>query len=156
MRLLLVAALLLQPAVIFPHRRVPPSLPTRQYADDMRAKNIGDILSLYTQDATFTDPDGKTYSSPEDLRKLYEQVFATYDSDLSFTVKDQNVKYSDGLASSAIEADSYEEALLTRSTKTLQHVCGDVVFTWVRQGDGQWLIASQRWTSKPCGAGSVI
>jgi len=156
MRLLLVATLLLQPAGFFPHRHVPPSLPTRQYADDMRAKNLEDILSLYTPDATFTDPDGKTYSSPEDLRKLYQQVFTTYDSDLIFTVKDQNVKYSDGLASGAVETDSYEEALLTRSTKSVQHLCGDVTFTWVRQDDGQWLIASQKWTSKVCGAAPVI
>jgi uncharacterized protein (TIGR02246 family) len=156
MRLLLVATLLLQPAGFFPHRHVPPSLPTRQYADDMRAKNIEDILSLYTQDATFTDPDGKTYSTPEELRKLYEQAFSTYDSDLTFTVKDLNVKYADNLASSAIESDSYEEALRTRASKTMQQVCGDCIFTWVRQSDGQWLIASQRWTSKPCSSTPVI
>jgi uncharacterized protein (TIGR02246 family) len=156
MRLLLVATILLQSAVFLPHRHVPPSLPTRQYADDMRAKNLEDILSLYTPDATFTDPDGKTYSTPEDLRNLYQQVFTTYDADLTFTIKDQNVKYSDGLASSAVESDSYEEALLTRATKIVQHVCGEVTFTWVRQSDGQWLIASQKWTSKACGATPVI
>jgi ketosteroid isomerase-like protein len=156
MRLLLVATVLLQPAVFLPHRHVPPSLPTRQYADDMRAKNIEDILSLYTPDATFTDPDGKTFSTPDGLRQLYEQAFATYDSDVTFTVKDLNVKYADSLASSAVEADSYEEVLRTRATKTIQQVCGDCIFTWERQSDGQWLIASQRWTSKPCSAAPVI
>jgi uncharacterized protein (TIGR02246 family) len=156
MNLLLVASLLLQPVVFLPHRHVPPSLPTRQYADDMRAKNIEDILSLYTEDATFTDPDGKTFSTPDGLRQMYQQVFTTSDADLNFTIKDLNVKYDGSLASTAVEADSYEEVLLKRDTKTIQKSCGECIFTWQRQNDGQWLISSQKWTSRPCSAAPVI
>jgi ketosteroid isomerase-like protein len=154
MRRFLVAILLLQPAApMFSHKRQPPVLPTRQYADDMRAKNIEDILSLYTPGATFTDPDGNTFSTPDAMRKLYEQVFAAYDSDLTFTVKNQSVNgdgYSAG--TTAVESDDYEETLQTRATKTMQQVCGDCIFTWVRQADGVWLMSSQKWTVRPCAA----
>ena len=154
MLLLLVATLLLQPAApILPHKHSPPVLPTRQYADDMRAKNIEDILAMYTPDAIFTDPDGNTFSTPDAMRGLYQQTFATYDSDLTFTVKKLSVK-GDGWSAgtTAVESDEYEEALQTRATKTIQRVCGDCVFSWVRQADGLWLIVSQRWTVRPCSA----
>lgn len=128
-----------------------PSLPIRQYVSDMRTKNIDDVLHLYAQDAVFVDPNGNKFATPDDLRKLYEQTFATYDSDLVFTRTGLKVKGDiDKAGANAVETDTYRENLLVRKTKQMQFVCGESTSSWVRQSDGQWLMKSQTWTSKPC------
>jgi ketosteroid isomerase-like protein len=50
----------------------------------MHDKQEDAILTSYTPGAVFIDPSGKRFSTPEQRRKLYDQVFATYDSDLHF------------------------------------------------------------------------
>jgi ketosteroid isomerase-like protein len=156
MRPLLVATLvLLQPSVgiKLPHRSEPPSLPTRQYLDDMRSKNLDDILLMYLPDAVFVDPSGHKFSTPEARRQLYERTFATYDSELVFTETKLKWKGDTSKAGNvAVETDGYHENLRTRSTKVMQQVCGTCVFTWVRQTDGVWLLSSQKWTIAACPA----
>src|SRR3954470_16438177 len=58
-----------------------PSLPTQRFADDLRNKNLDDVLKLYTPRAVFIDPSGKQYRGPA-LLELFKQVFATFDSDI--------------------------------------------------------------------------
>jgi hypothetical protein len=85
--------LLLQPmiGIKVPHKNEPPNLPTRQFLDDMRGKNLQDILTMYLPDAVFIDPSGHKFSSPDARRQLYQNTFATYDSELVFS--ETHLKY---------------------------------------------------------------
>ena len=148
-------SLLVQPAAgIFPHLpkgQQLPSLPTRQFAYDMRTKNIDDVLTLYTPDAVFTDPAGRTFGSPQALRSLYEDVFATYDAELEFTRVAIKVKGDASAAgTTAVETDAYHENLRTRKTSLVAEHCGEVTSTWVRQDDGRWIMSRQAWTESSC------
>lgn len=150
-------SLVLATGSFFPHlpkSGQPPSLPVRQFVSDMRTKNIDDVLQLYAPDAVFVDPNGNKFATPDDLRKLYEQVFATYDSDIEFTRTSLKLVKGDAskVGSLAVETDAYRENLLARKTKQVQVVCGESTSSWVRQDDGRWLMSSQTWTSKPCAA----
>ena len=111
-----------------------PQLPDTRFVDDMRTKNLEDVLSLYTANAVFLDPEGHRFATPAALRSLYVQVFATYDSD-------------------------YTEDLRTRATGEVQHLCGGFRFDWVRQpsgtGQARWLIERMQWTAKPCAQAPV-
>ncbi len=157
MRYFDVFSLVLATGSFFPHLPKTiqtPSLPVRQFVSDMRTKNIDDVLQLYAPDAVFVDPNGNKFATPDDLRKLYEQVFATYDSDLEFTRTSIKVVKGDAskAGSMAVETDNYHENLLARKTKQIQEVCGASTSSWVRQADGRWVMSSQTWTSKPCAA----
>ena len=152
---LVLLSLLLQPAPlsIIPHlaKNQPPALPTREFVYAMHSKNIDGVLTLYSPDAVFTDPEGHTFNTPQALRSLYEQVFATYDSDLDFTRTSIKVKGDQNKAGTTVlEADNYHETLRTRKTNQVQEVCGQCIFTWVRTDDGRWLMTSQVWTEKSC------
>jgi ketosteroid isomerase-like protein len=145
--------LLLQPmiGIKFPHKNEPPNLPTRQFLDDMRGKNLQDILTMYLPDAVFIDPSGHKFSSPDARRQLYQNTFATYDSELVFS--ETHLKYKGDMSKPGnvvVEMDNYHENLLTRSTKVMQQVCGTCTFTWVKQTDGVWLMSSQKWTLASC------
>jgi ketosteroid isomerase-like protein len=149
----LATMLLLQPSlgIKFPHRNELPSLPTRQYIEDMRTKNIDDILVMYLPDAVFTDPQGHKFSTPEARRQLYERTFAAYDSELVFTETKLKYKGETSTAGSVVvEADTYHENLRSRATNVTQQICGTCTFTWVRQTDGVWLLSSQKWTLASC------
>ena len=151
MRLLIfAAALLFQNA---PAQPTTPDLPTQRWIQDMQTKNLDDVLALYTPDAIFIDPSGKQFSTPDALRKLYEQVFATYDSDLSRgkgTITIQGNPEVPGAI--AIEAADYTENLRTRATNTTVQVCGGYRFTYILQQNGHWLISRMEWTQKACPA----
>jgi ketosteroid isomerase-like protein len=167
MRLLvLAAALLLNPSshnlTDSPKTTV---IPVARFIDDMRGKNIDDVLSLYTPDAVFVDPEGHQFVRPQALRKLYEQVFATYDSDLTFFGFRTVITGSYG-SETVQQAGFYSEDLRTRSTGTVQHVCGGYHVTYkhqsqsgqqdrqigdlIRKPASSWLISRQEWTSAPC------
>jgi ketosteroid isomerase-like protein len=147
--------LLLQPMVgiKLPHKSEPPALPTRQFVDDMRSKNLQDILTMYLPDAVFIDPSGHKFSTPDARRKLYEATFSTYDSELVFT--ETHLKYKGDTSKPGnvvVESDGFHENLRTLATKVMQQICGTCTFTWVKQADGVWLLSSQKWTLAACPA----
>jgi uncharacterized protein (TIGR02246 family) len=128
-----------------------PALPTQRWIQDMQVKNLEDVLSLYTPDAVFIDPEGHPFATPEALRKLYVQVFATYDSDLTRGKGTIAVQGDPQVAGAvAVEAAEYSENLRTRASNTTAHVCGDYRFTYVLQKDGRWLVSRMEWTAKAC------
>ena len=149
MRLLFLAA-----ALLFQTPAAPaPQLPTEQWILDMQAKNLDDILALYTPDAVFIDPQGHQFATPDAMRKLYTDTFATYDSDLKRgkgTIAIQGNPQVPGAI--AVEAAAYTEDLTKHADHTTAHVCGDYRFTYVLQQNGKWLIQRMEWTSKPCPA----
>ena len=119
----------------------------------MQTKNLEDVLALYTPDAVFIDPDGHQFATPDALRKLYQQVFATYDSDITRgkgTIAIQGNPQVPGAI--AVEAADYTENLRTIATNTTAHICGGYRFTYLLQPDGHWLISRMEWTKKACPA----
>jgi ketosteroid isomerase-like protein len=150
MHLLFFVAILLQ--VPAPNAATP-TLPTQQWIQDMQTKNLDDVLALYTPDAVFVDPEGHQFATPDALRKLYIQVFATYDSDLSRgkgTIAIQGNPEVPGAI--AVESAEFTENLRTRATNTTAKLCGDYRFTYILQQNGHWLISRMEWTSKACPA----
>ena len=145
MRLLLVVVLFAQASTLA-SQKPGPDPPAQHWVDDMHSKNLTDILAMYIPDAVFTDSDGHRFSDPHARSKLFESVFATYDSDLKLTIK-SNIKTN---PQSDIQLADYHEDLRTRATGKTAVVCGTVVFVWKRQSNGAWLIANQRWTSSDC------
>lgn len=117
-----------------------PVIPDQRFVRDLHDKNVDDVLTLYTPDAIFIDPDGHRYSGPA-LRKLYEQVTATFDSDLH--LKALGITRSDGIA---IEHGTYTETLRNRATGKVQHIRGTYRFTAQVQSDGRCLFKRMLWT----------
>jgi len=140
---LLAFAMLLLPAATAQKRPLPP-IQSERFARDLHDKNIDDVLLIYTPDATFTDPDGKSFKGIDEIRKLYEQVTSTYDSDLHLHMTSFEQTHSFG-----IEHGTYTETLHNRTTGVTQEIHGTYVFLHERQMDRTWLIAHQKWTVTP-------
>lgn len=140
---LLAFALFLVPAATSQKRPLPP-IQSERFARYLHDKNIEDVLSLYTPDAVFTDPDGKTFKGIDEIRKLYEQVTSTYDSDLHLHLTSFEQTHSFG-----IEHGTYTETLRNRVTGETREVSGTHVFLHERQMDKTWLIAHQKWKITP-------
>jgi ketosteroid isomerase-like protein len=115
----------------------------RRYVDDMKAKNMDDVLSLYAPGAVFIQPDSTQVIGREALEKLYRTVFATYDSDLS--LGDSDVRPVGSSSSLCVHSGEYGERLRTRKDGTIAHIRGMVSFTYKRMKDGHWLITRMRW-----------
>src|SRR6478672_10123814 len=116
------------------------NLPTQRFADDLRSKNLEDVLKLYTQRAVFVDPSGTRYRGPAALRDLYTRVFATFDSDIVMSTQ----SIMQGKRSNVcIEEGTFTENLRTRATGTSMHSVGSYRFTYELQSNGQWLLSRQ-------------
>jgi uncharacterized protein (TIGR02246 family) len=140
---LLAFALFLVPFATSQKRPLPP-IQSERFARDLHDKNIDDVLLIYTPDAVFTDPDGKTFKGTDEIRKLYEQVTSAYDSDLHLHRTSFEQTHAFG-----IEHGTYTETMHNRSTGATQEVHGTYVFLHERQSDGTWLIAHQKWKIAP-------
>ena|SRR5262245_20347890 len=123
----------------------PASLPTDRFVDDLRTKNIRDVLALYTPNAVFIEPSGKRFRGSAALRFLYERVFATFDSELVMKTRTLSPGKHPKVC---IEAGTYEEELRLRSNGSLNHYVGSYRFTYELQSSGQWLLSRQEWTSR--------
>jgi ketosteroid isomerase-like protein len=121
-----------------------PPIQSERFALDLHDKKISDVMSLYTADAEFIDPDGKTYKGVDEIRKMYEQITSTYDSDLHLKMVSFQQTHAFG-----IEHGTYTETMRTRATGATQQISGTYVFLHERQPNGDWLIARQTWTQKP-------
>jgi len=132
---------------------VPPSL-RAHWADDMRSKNLDDILSLYAPGAVFLRPEGPPISTASDLRALYETVFSTYDSDITLDPPRHHETGTPHHPNAIVDEGTYRETLRTRATGTTQILCGRYTFTYSKATDGAngWRIARMEWTNDPCPA----
>jgi ketosteroid isomerase-like protein len=121
---------------------------TKRFVDDMRVKNIDDILALYTPDATFFDPSGATITGSDALRTFYQHIFATYDSDLILTPDTFSKTSSHGIQL-CVESGKYTENMRVRSTMEMQHPHGTYRFTYrLRHSpdrNPEWLLYRQQW-----------
>jgi ketosteroid isomerase-like protein len=141
-RLLLAALLMQQPPL--PPRPPRPNLPTQRFIDDLRTKNLDDILALYAPEAVFVDPEGHTFATPAARRAFYEQIFATYDSDLVLNSSSLSIS-RDGGTGTAVDRGTYTEVLTVRATGAVRHPHGSYILTWHLQPNGAWLITRVVW-----------
>jgi ketosteroid isomerase-like protein len=115
------------------------ALPDDRFVRDLHDKNIDDVLTLYTPDAVFVNPDGTQATGPG-LRKLYEQVTAAFDSDLH--LHDARIKRH---GDTTVEDGTYTETLGHRDTGKVDNVHGTYRFTFRREADGRWLYTPMEW-----------
>lgn len=106
---------------------------------DLHDKKIDDVLTLYTKDAVFVQPDG-TGVSGAGMRKLYEQVTSALDSDLHLSRT--GLKHS---VNTVIEDGTYTETLGHRDTGKVEDVKGSYRFTLHLDADGQWRFSRMEW-----------
>jgi uncharacterized protein (TIGR02246 family) len=146
MRLLLIFALALAQTAAPPpaKQQAKPPIQDDRFVRDLHDKNVDDAMTLYTPKAVFVGPDGKTSKGIAEIRKLYEQVTTTYDSDLHLTTT--NLRRNNNVV---IEHGKFTETLRTRETGATQQVSGTYIFLHNRQPDGTWLIAMQKWNTSP-------
>lgn len=106
----------------------------------MHDKQENAILASYTNDAVFIDPSGKRFSTPVEMRKLYDQVFADYDSDLHFS---EPTVFMNG--HSYHLSGTFSEDLRDRHTGEVQHLSGTYQFRVAAFYDGHWSFTRMEW-----------
>ncbi|MGA2349529.1 MAG: polysaccharide deacetylase family protein [Terracidiphilus sp.] len=117
-----------------------------QWARNLHDKRIDASVAEYAADAEFIDPIGNRVLGSGALRKLFETVTATYDSNLAFD--SQRVEVSGDLG---YDSGTYKELLTTRATGKGQQMRGGYLTVYRHEKNGEWLIVEQMWT----GAGDV-
>jgi peptidoglycan/xylan/chitin deacetylase (PgdA/CDA1 family) len=111
-----------------------------QWAKSLREKKIEASLAMYAPEAEFVDPGHDVHGRTE-LRKLFETITATLDSDLEFHSRKVEVT-----GDSAADSGRYSETLVIRATGQRMYIGGNYTTRYRRGSDGGWLIAGQVWT----------
>jgi ketosteroid isomerase-like protein len=106
---------------------------------DLHDKKMDDLLTLYSKDAVFVQPDGKKIAS-SGLRALYQATMKAFDSDLH--LKRLSFKHS---ITTVIEDGSYTEALVRRNSRKTENVQGTYRFTLHLDPDGEWRYSRMEW-----------
>jgi len=101
-------------------------------------------IAEYAADAEFLQPGGQRVKGSDALRKLFENITKTFDSDLTFTP--ERVETSGDLT---YDSGTYRETLVTRATGTRMESRGSYLTVYRRGKDGAWLIVEQVWTGVP-------
>jgi ketosteroid isomerase-like protein len=112
-----------------------------QWARNLHEKRIDASVVEYAPDADFIDPNGARISGTQAIRRLFETVTTTYDSDIAFTSK--RVVQSGNLG---FDSGTYDETLIVRATGKTQHAVGSYLTIYQRGPTGEWLIVQQIWT----------
>jgi len=120
-----------------------------QWTRNLRDKHVDASVAEYAADADFIDPSGNRVHGTAAIRKLFQTITATFDSDLKFT--SQRVETSADLT---YDSGTFRETLITRATGKRQESSGSYLTVYRRSKDGAWLIVEQIWASSPLEAGS--
>lgn len=115
-----------------------------EWALNLREKHVDASMALYAADAEFLQPDGQRVKGTDALRKLFENITKTFNSDLTFTP--QRVETSGDLT---YDSGTYRETLVTRATGTRMESRGSYLTVYRRGKGGVWLIVEQVWTGAP-------
>jgi ketosteroid isomerase-like protein len=110
------------------------------FAQRMHDKQEDAILGSFTPDAVFIDPSDRGFSTPAQRRKLYDQVLATYDSDLHF---DEPTIVMHG--HSFHTSGKFTEKLRNRQTGAVQQISGTYQFRLATFYDGHWAFTRMEW-----------
>jgi ketosteroid isomerase-like protein len=114
------------------------------WVQDLRTKQLEPILKLYTPDAVFFQPSGERIIGSAALRTLFQNVMATFHSDL--ILHSQTLETSGDLA---YDSGDFQETLTTIATGTKITSKGSYIIIFKYQSDGGWRIVQHAWTGTP-------
>jgi ketosteroid isomerase-like protein len=114
------------------------------WVQDLRTKQLEPILKFYASDAVFLQPTGERLTGSAALRTLFQNIMATFNSDL--TLNSQNLETSGDLA---YDSGDFQETLTTIATGAKITSKGSYVIIFKRQPNGSWQIVQHVWTGTP-------
>jgi ketosteroid isomerase-like protein len=114
------------------------------WVQDLRTKQLEPILKLYTPDAVFFQPTGERITGSAALRTLFQNIMATFNSDL--TLHSQALETSGDLA---YDSGDFQETLTTIATGAKITSKGSYIMIFKYQSDGGWRIVQHAWTGTP-------
>jgi uncharacterized protein (TIGR02246 family) len=114
------------------------------WVQDLRTKQLEPILKFYASDAVFLPANGERITGSTALRALFQNVMATFNSDL--TLHSQNLETSGDLA---YDSGDFQEVLTTIATGAKINSKGSYIMILKRQPDGSWKITQHAWMGTP-------
>jgi len=114
------------------------------WVQDLRTKQLEPILKFYASDAVFLQPNGDRITGAVALRTLFQNIMATFNSDL--TLRSQNIETSGDLA---YDSGEFQETLTTIATGAKITSKGSYIMIFKRQPDGSWKIIQHAWMGTP-------
>ena len=114
------------------------------WVQDLRTKQLEPILKFYAPDAVFLQPTGERITGSAALRTLFQNIMATFNSDL--TLHSQNLETSGGLA---YDSGDFQETLTTIATGAKITAKGSYIIIFKRQPNGSWQIVQHVFTGAP-------
>lgn len=114
------------------------------WVQDLRTKQLEPILKFYAPDAVFLQPTGERITGSAALRTLFQNIMATFNSDL--TLHSQNLETSGALA---YDSGDFEETLTTIATGAKITAKGSYIIIFKKQPNGRWQIVQHVWTGTP-------
>jgi ketosteroid isomerase-like protein len=114
------------------------------WVQDLRTKQLEPILKFYAADAMFLQPNGDRITGSAALRILFQNIMATFNSDL--TLHSQNLETSGDLA---YDSGDFQETLTTIATGAKITSKGSYIMIFKRERDGSWKIIQHAWMGTP-------
>jgi len=100
---------------------------------DLRTKQLEQIPKFYASDAVFLQPSGERLTGAAALRTLFQNIMATFNSDL--TLRSQRLETSGDLA---YDSGEFQEMLNTIATGAKITSKGRYIMIFKRTPDGGW------------------
>jgi ketosteroid isomerase-like protein len=114
------------------------------WVQDLRSKKLEPILKFYAADAAFLQPNGERITGSAALRTLFQNIMATFNSDL--TLHSLKLEASGNLA---YDSGEFQETLTNISTGGKIESKGSYVIIYKREANGAWRIVQHVWTGTP-------
>jgi ketosteroid isomerase-like protein len=111
---------------------------------DLRTKQLEPILKFYASDAVLLQPTGERITGSAPLRTLFQNIMATFNSDL--TLHSLNLETSGDLA---YDSGDFQETLTNIVTGAKITSKGSYIIIFKRQPEGSWQIIQHVWTGTP-------
>lgn len=114
------------------------------WVHDLHTKQLEPILKLYAPEAVFLQPSGERLTGSSALRTLFQNIMATFNSDLS--LHSHNLEASGDLA---YDSGDFQENLTSIASGAKIASKGSYVIIFKRQPNGSWQIVQQVFTGVP-------
>jgi ketosteroid isomerase-like protein len=114
------------------------------WVQNLRTKQLESILKFYASDAVFLQPNGDRITGSAALRTLFQNIMATFNSDLA--LRSQNLETSGDLA---YDSGEFQETLTTIATGAKITSKGSYIMIFKRAPDGGWKIIQHAWMGTP-------
>jgi ketosteroid isomerase-like protein len=114
------------------------------WVQDLRTKQLEPIVKLYAPGAVFLQPSGERITGSAALRTLFQNIMATFNSDL--ILHSQNLETSGDLA---YDSGDFQETLTAIASGTKIAAKGSYIIIYKRQPNGSWQIVQHVWTGTP-------